>query len=279
MKHKTKLYLKRSILILVLMIVTLAFYHGLVIRHYVFETSKLDSETKLRLVTLADLHSHIYGHQQQDLIDKIKKAKPDIIVMVGDMIDDEAPITGMELLLEGLQGVAPMYYVTGNHEYWSGQIKEIKAFMRKYQVTVLEQEYKVLHVKGNKVILAGLDDVAGFEEESIWEIEAKMAFKELEHEEGYKILLSHRPDLVGVYKELPFDLVIAGHTHGGIIRIPCFSNGFFAANQKLFPDYVGGLYKEEGFNLVVSRGLSAEVIPPRLFNPPEITLIELIGEK
>ncbi len=279
MSHKMKLYLKRSILIVVLVIVTLAFYHGIVIRPYVFETSKLDSETKLRLVTLADLHSHIYGHGQQNLIDKIKKAKPDIIVMVGDMIDDEAPITGMELLLEGLQGVAPMYYVTGNHEYWSGHIKEIKQFMRKYQVTVLEHEYKVLNVKGKKVILAGLDDVAGFEEESLWEAQAKMAFNDLEHEMGYKILLTHRPDLVGVYKQLPFDLIIAGHTHGGIIRIPYLSNGFFAANQKIFPHYVGGLYKEEGFNLVVSRGLSAEIIPPRLFNPPEITLIELVGKE
>lgn len=262
-----------------LVIVTLALYHGIVIRPYVFETSKLDSKVRLRLVTLSDLHSHIYGEEQQDLINQIKKAEPDVIIMVGDMIDDEKPITGMRLLLEGLQGIAPMYYVTGNHEYWSGHIQEIKQFMRNYQVTILENEYQVMTIKGQKIILAGLDDVAGFEEENVWEAQAKKAFRGLEYQESYKILLTHRPDLVNVYKQLPFDLVIAGHTHGGIIRIPYLSNGFFAANQKLFPDYVGGLYKEEGLNLVVSRGLSSDIMPPRLFNPPEVTVIELVGNE
>lgn len=278
MQRQNKHYLRRSILIGMLVIVTLAFYHSIVIRSYVFENSKLDSQVRLRIVTLADLHSHIYGGKQQDLINQVKKAEPDVIVMVGDMIDDEKPITGMTLLLEGLQGLAPMYYVTGNHEYWSGHIEEIKQYMRNYHVTILENEYQAIHIKGQSLILAGLDDVAGFEEEALWEAQAKKVFEELESESNYKILLTHRPDLVSVYKQLPFDLVIAGHTHGGIIRIPYLSNGFFAANQKLFPDYVGGLYQEEGLNLIVSRGLSSDTMPPRLFNPPEVTVIELVGE-
>lgn len=278
MYDQKKHYLRRSILIGMLVIATLAFYHGIVIRSYGFRTSKLDTKVTLRLVTLADLHSHIYGREQQDLIRQIKKAEPDIIVMVGDMIDDEKPITGMTLLLEEIQGIAPIYYVTGNHEYWSGHIEEIKQYMRRYHVTILENEYQVITIKGQSLVLAGLEDVAGFGDEALWETQAKESFKQLEHESRYKILLSHRPDLVEVYKQLPFDLVIAGHTHGGIVRIPYISNGFFAANQKLFPDYVGGLYQEDDLNLIVSRGLSSDIMPPRLFNPPEVTVIELVGE-
>lgn len=278
MQSQKKHYLRRCILLGMLVIVALAFYHGIVIRPYLFETSKLDAKARLRIVTLADLHSHIYGREQRDLIRQIKKADPDIIVMVGDMIDDEKPITGMTLLLKELQGVAPMYYVTGNHEYWSGHIKEIKQYMRHYHVTILENGYEVVTLKGQSLILAGLDDVAGFQDEAMWETAAKEAFKELAHELGYKVLLTHRPDLVDTYKQLPFDLVLSGHTHGGIVRIPYISNGFFAANQKLFPDYVGGLYQEEGLNLIVSRGLSSDTMPPRFFNPPEVTVIELVGK-
>ena len=278
MKYRTKLQLKRISIVVLLVIGIFALYRGLVIKKYIIRTVELDEGTQIRVVALADLHSHVHGTNQQDLVNKIKNLKPDLIVMVGDMIDDEAPITGMTLLLKGLQGVAPMYYVTGNHEYWSGHIDEIKAYMRSYHVTVLEQEYQSLEIKGSKVILAGMDDITGFEDENLWELEAKTAFRALEEMSGYKILLAHRPEQVAIYKELPFDLVIAGHTHGGIIRIPYLCNGFIAANQKIFPAYVGGLYEEEDLCLIVSRGLSAEVIPPRLFNPPEVTVIDLKGK-
>ena len=279
MTRRLKLHLKRITIVVLLVLSVCAFYHGLIVKKYILKTTKLNEGTSIRLVALADLHNHIYGNNQQDLINKIKELRPDIIVMIGDMIDDEVSITGVDLLLKGLQDVAPMYYVTGNHEYWSGYIQDIKRYMESYHVTVLEQAYNRIEVKGSQLILAGIDDIAGFDNETDWALEAKVAFKPLWKEEGYKILLSHRPEQMTLYKALPFDLIIAGHTHGGIIRIPYLCNGFVAADQKLFPKYVGGLYREEGLNLVVSRGLSAEIFPPRLFNPPEITVIDLIGEE
>lgn len=279
MTRRLKLHLKRITIVVLLVLSVCAFYHGLIVRKYIFKTTKLNEGTSIRFVALADLHNHIYGNNQQELINKIKELRPDIIVMVGDMIDDEVPTNGVDLLLKGFQDVAPIYYVTGNHEYWSGYIQDIKRYMESYHVTVLEQAYNRIEVKGSQLILAGIDDIAGFDNETDWALEAKVAFKPLWKEEGYKILLSHRPEQMTLYKALPFDLIIAGHTHGGIIRIPYLCNGFVAADQKLFPKYVGGLYREEGLNLVVSRGLSAEIFPPRLFNPPEITVIDLIGEE
>ena len=277
MTGRLKLHLKRITIVVLLVLSVSAFYRGLIVKKYIIKTTKINEGTSIRLVALADLHNHIYGNNQQDLINKIIELRPDIIVMVGDMIDDEVPITGVDLLLKGLQKVAPMYYVTGNHEYWSGYIQDIKRYMESYHVTVLEKEYNRLEVKGSQLILAGIDDIAGFDNEKMWALEAKVSFDSLWKETDYKVLLSHRPEQVALYKELPFDLIISGHTHGGIIRIPYLCNGFVAADQQLFPKYVGGLYREEGFNLVVSRGLSAEVFPPRLFNPPEVTVIDLIG--
>ena len=99
-------------------------------------------------------------------------------------------------------------------------------------------------------------------------------------EEGYTILLAHRPERIGAYRQYPFDLVVSGHAHGGQWRIPGLLNGLYAPNQGLFPQYAGGCYDEDGMAFVVSRGLARESTRiPRLFNPPELVVVDLVPEE
>jgi predicted MPP superfamily phosphohydrolase len=134
---------KWIVLILMLSVLCVAaFYNGLTIKHYSITTTKFAAEKSIRAVLLADLHSHIYGKDQDKLIAKIIGQNPDIILLAGDIADDKVPIEGTRLLLEGIKDAAPIFYVSGNHEYWSGDIQKIKELIKSYGVTVLEDEYR-----------------------------------------------------------------------------------------------------------------------------------------
>lgn len=274
---------KRTLALITCLIAILmigAFYNGLVTRSYTVATNKTEPVETIRIVLIADLHSHIYGEKQKDIIGLIKKQKPDIIALAGDIADDVEPLIGTKQLLEGIEGLAPVYYVSGNHEYWSDDIKSIKALMREYGVFVLESSYDRIKVKNTDLIIAGVDDpeAARYEKTDIdWQEEMYRAFEVIENESCYKILLAHRPELANLYKALSFDLVLSGHSHGGQVIIPFILNGLFAPNQGWFPKYAGGIYKYEGMTHIVSRGVSFNPYIPRIFNPPEIDVIDIKG--
>ena len=253
-----------------------AFYNGLVIRKYSVSTDKFKAGEQARAVLISDLHSHIHGKNQSRLISKIESQYPDIILLAGDIADDGEPIKGTELLLEGISDIAPVFYVSGNHEYWSGDIKSIKETFRRYGVTVLEDEYTEVVVNGVSIIVAGIDDP----EWTRYEIKNSNApmdksFKELDSKNQFKILIAHRPEQIEVYKQYSFDLVVSGHAHGGQVRIPLLLNGLMAPNQGWFPKYAGGIYKHGGLVHVVSRGVSFNFRLPRIFNPPEVVVIDI----
>ncbi len=258
-----------------------AFYNGLVVRTYRITTDKLEPGQNVRILLITDLHSHIYGENQKDLVSLIKLQKPDIIALAGDIADDVAPVLGTELFLSNIKGIAPVYYVTGNHEYWSGDIERIKKIIRGYGVTVLEQNYERINLNGTSFIICGVDDPDSqmYEYGSLsWKDRMYSAFDELENETGYKILLSHRPERINVYKAFTFDLVLSGHAHGGQVRIPFILNGLYAPDQGWFPKYAGGIYSHGTLYHVVSRGVSYNPRLPRIFNPPEINVIDISGK-
>jgi len=275
LKEKTVLK-KMTILLLVLTLCIAAFYNGLTTRKFTINTDKFDPEKSIRAVLISDLHSHIYGENQNKLISKIKKQNPDIILLAGDIADDEVPIDGTKLLLDGIKNIAPIFYVSGNHEYWSYNIKNIKQLIRSYGVTVLEYEYKEITINGIPVVIAGIDDPDWivYEDDRPGK-SMDESFRELAFKNQFKILVAHRPEQIELYKKFPFDLVVSGHTHGGQIRIPFLLNGLFSPNQGLFPKYAGGMYKHDGLTHIVSRGVSFDPLLPRVFNPPEIVVIDI----
>ena len=266
---------------LLLIFLFAAFYNGLVVREYTVHTDKLNAGESVRIVLIADLHNHIYGQGQSKLVELIRNQNPDIIALAGDIADDEAPLQGTEMLLEGIKGLAPVYYVSGNHEYWSNDIRRIKEAIRQYDVAVLENGYDTITVNSSAIIIAGVDDPEVVKDEkpgSDWEEAFFGAFSGLRNEpEYYKVLLSHRPELVEIYQASAFDLVLSGHAHGGQVRIPFILNGLYSPNQGWFPKYAGGMYDHGSLTHIVSRGLSFNPRLPRIFNPPEVVVIDIKG--
>ena len=255
-----------------------ALWTGLVVRTYTLETAKLDQPVRLLLLT--DLHSTVHGRDQRALIDLVRAQAPDAVLLAGDIADDEVPNRGTELLLEAVAGKYPCFYVTGNHEFWAEDTEEILEMFRRYGVTVLAGTWSDLTVRGQTIRIFGVDDPEGFEAapgEAVpagWLEQWETCRAGLE-EGTFSVLLSHRPELTELYRGSGFDLVVSGHAHGGQVRVPLLLNGLYAPNQGFFPQYAGGLYDLDGTALAVSRGLSISRLP-RVFNPPEAVVIDLV---
>ncbi|KOA18285.1 putative metallophosphoesterase [Clostridium homopropionicum DSM 5847] len=231
-----------------------------------------------KIVHLSDLHNKTFGKNQKQLVDKIQKLKPDIIVFTGDIVDirryNEEPSI---LLIERLSKIAPVYYVPGNHEIGSGKLKNLQLRLEKAGAIVLRNESVRITKNKEQILISGIDDpnaVKGNknENEKI-QSEINLTYKE-EFKDNYRILLSHRPEKLSVYAKNKFDLVFSGHAHGGQVRIP-FIGGLIAPQQGFFPKYTSGKYIKESTVMIVSRGLGNSKAPVRVFNRPEIILTTL----
>ena len=247
----------------------------LTVRRYAVESGKIAAP--VRLAVLSDLHSCDYGEGQGELVDAVAAQAPDLVLLCGDMADDD-PALPEEKALEAVTALAarwPTYYVTGNHEFWSGRAEEIKEKLRDVGAVVLEGDCVPVTAAGQPLLIAGVDDPAAGEEE--WRAQLSRAAAGLDGA-AFSVLLSHRPERAEEYAGLGFDLVLAGHAHGGQWRIPGLINGLIAPNQGLFPKYAGGMYDLGGGTaMIVSRGLARESTRvPRLYNPPELVVVDVV---
>ncbi|WP_369902214.1 metallophosphoesterase [Bacillus manliponensis] len=243
------------------------------------ESDKIpEAFTGYRIVHLSDLHSKEFGDEQGRLVEKIKHLKPDVIFMTGDMVDadrydEEATIK----IAKQLAHTYPIYFVTGNHEAASGRYESFEKKLKEHSVNILRNEHAKLTKDGQHIYVLGIDDPlfqTGTDDEvDIMRNEIKAASEEIEQNE-FRMLLSHRPEHFPTYVEENVDLVFSGHAHGGQVRLP-FIGGLVAPGQGLFPEYTAGKYKQEDTSMVVSRGLGNSIIPQRVFNRPEIVLVEL----
>ena len=239
-----------------------------IVRHYTVESDKIDAP--VRLVVLADYHGCNYG---DGLIPAVEALHPDVVLLPGDIFDDGMPRAPSEALVRGLADRWPCYYVTGNHEYWTGEVGEICRIIEAAGVTVLDQDCAELTVNGQNINICGIPDPYAYvdTEDALARAAADI------QQEAFTILLAHRPELIEKYAATgAFNLVVSGHAHGGQVRIPLLVNGLYAPNQGWLPRYAGGLYEVDGTTLIVSRGLARESTGlPRVFNRPEIVVIDL----
>ena len=245
---------------------------------YVVDSPMIDvTENPISIAHISDLHSTIYPNEQQYLIDKIKVANPDLIFLTGDIADDYVDFKGTALLLDGIRDIAPIYYVTGNHEYWDKNFFEVNELIKDYGVIHLSDTYEIVEINGVMIAVCGIDDpdrYLHYEGDESFEVRFEKLDQAVDFD-GLKILLSHRPERIKEYVNSDFHIILSGHAHGGQVRVPFLINGLFAPNQGLFPKYAGGKYHLEGDKMFfVSRGLSVGNLP-RIFNPPEIVYIEL----
>ena len=252
------------------------FYCGLTVHRYTEYSKKITKHLRAALIT--DLHSTIYGSAQEPLLTAVHSHSPDLILMAGDIADHKVPHKGTLLLLEGLKGQYPCYYVTGNHEHWIHQIPDIKKMFTGYGVTVLGGRTIRTAIKGQPLIIGGVDDPHAFTD-SHHSVKLDSRWKEQfwrccsrTSPDIYSILLSHRPELTKYYRDSGFDLIVAGHAHGGQFRMPGCPGGLLAPHQGFFPRYAGGQYALGSTSLIVSRGLCINRLP-RIYNPPELVLV------
>ena len=364
---------KRSLVllgILLFIFALLAIYAPLRSQDYTITLPTATKPTKpITIALLSDLHSGRF--YQDEIIRALQEREVHLIALSGDMVDDEEDMQGAWEFFARLDSRAesnkvdssklakiPKFYVSGNHEFWSGEIAAIKQKLASYNVSVLDFSHPctTLSINGLEIAVFGVDDPyystyskpnqhinkavwdrakweGGFWEQEWQELVAStirsnracqtlestfskvdssktsqhnpthsptmtnlkpstnaqkvdsstesMATnqaRKVDSKADFSLLLSHRPEFIELFRSLPIDLILSGHTHGGQVRIPYLLNGLYAPNQGLFPTYAGGLYELDSSKrqyLVISRGLSLNYRLPRIFNPPEVVFITL----
>ena len=282
MKFRTK---QRKVLLAVFIIVGLyAFFKwqndSIVISEMVFKNDGVtESFDGYKILHISDLHNKEFGSNQNRLLSKIEMTDPDIIVITGDLIDSNH--TDIDVAMELINGaitIAPIYYVSGNHEASSGLYSNLKSKMENVGVVVLDdQKIEVFH--GNESIdiiglldptFSGSDSLEYGDDTEILNLLNTLS----EDNTNLKILLSHRTELFDLYSDSDVDLIFSGHAHGGQFRLP-FIGGLFAPGQGFFPELTEGIHTRNNVSMIISRGLGNSIVPVRIFNRPELIVVTL----
>lgn len=251
------------------------------ISKYEISSDKLpDGFVSYRIVQLSDLHSKEFGKDQSTIVGKISKLKPDLIVVTGDLVDARKyQIANGMTLMKKLTALAPVYYVNGNHEWGPGKFDSLEKKLTAAGVHVLRNTSETIKLGQGEIRLAGVDDPVFnneyVSESEVMEDQIHAVLAGMDNADGpFTVLLSHRPEQFAVFAQNKIDLTFAGHAHGGQIRLP-FIGGLFAPGQGFFPKYDGGKYIDGSSTMIVNRGLGNSIFPQRVFNRPEIVLVEL----
>lgn len=224
------------------------------------------------VVQLSDVHGALFGGDNEPLLKKVRAAAPDIIAVTGDLADADTDLPRADALLAGLRDIAPVYYVSGNHEWSDGVLGQLAGILEARGVRYLRNEYEVLERGGEAIVLAGVEDPNGRADQP----KPDELVKTLRQERpgDFVLLLGHRNYWVREYPALPVDLILCGHAHGGIIRLP-FAGGLLGQGRVWFPEYDAGLYESGSYRMLVSRGIGNSVAIPRFLNNPELVTVTL----
>ena len=263
------------VLAILVVLTLIALDERLILRTYTVVSPKLTAEVRLAVVT--DFHS---SDNADDVVAMVTSCAPDAVLMVGDMFDDDIanrPTERTLSLMRQLSAQYPCYYVSGNHEAWTGEMDALYQQTEEAGVTVLRMSSGVLTVRGQRIALCGVPDpyemvLSGAPDT---EEQRRQALEDVDSAD-FTVLLAHRPELLAKYAQFPLDLVVSGHAHGGQVRIPGVLNGLYAPNQGWFPKLAGGAYTQDGTTLIVSRGLAVRTRLPRIFNRPEVVLVRCV---
>ena len=225
-----------------------------------------------KVVQLSDLHGMRFGAENRRLVELVRQQEPDIIVLTGDIAGKEGALDNVEPLLTGIEGLAPTYYVNGNHEWADGCVEEIEALMKSHGVTCLSNEIELLYRGEDSIAIVGAEDPNGRADMiKPWGLSLRLGELYSDH---FSLWLAHRNDYVQMYSDIGTDLILCGHGHGGIVRLP-FVGGLLNVNRSFGAEYESGVYSTPHFQMVVSRGLGNSIPVPRLFNRPELVAVTL----
>ncbi len=255
---------------------------------YTIRSSRLPQDFEgYRIAHLSDLHGAMYGNGNTLLIQEILKAKPNLIVMTGDMADSQKnSIPQFIDLCRKLGSDFPISYIPGNHEQSLKKqaYTEILEAITQYGVNILENRHDAVKWKKSVLNLYGLVTPMAYYKDPLKEYRRGIHFSAKDTEQAlgkvdpscYNILLAHNPLYYPSYHQWGADLTLSGHIHGGIIRIPGLG-GLLSPDVSFFPKYDGGHFETDGRHLIVSRGLGNNFLF-RINNPPELVIITLSRE-
>ena len=275
--------LRRVLLFLIFILFCVGFFHwsnhSLQVQRFTFTSPRLPAGFDgCVIVQLSDLHGALFGEDNRDLLKVVAKERPDYIFLTGDLLDQyrATPHSYAVSLGGALADIAPTYFVTGNHEWALPDVPGLKRKLEEAGVQVLTNEYTVLARDGDNAVLAGIDDPNGYADQKTPEEvaeEVRAAF-----DAPFWMLLAHRNNYFeDEYCRLGADLVISGHGHGGLVRLP-FTDGLVSVERTFFPSYTAGFYQAGGADLFVSRGLGNSGRTFRLFNRPQVAVLTLKRE-
>lgn len=284
--------IKKLIIVMILLIFIITFCYwqnnNIVVTNIDYVNSKIPSGFNgYKILQISDLHNKKFGANQKNLISLTKEINPDIIVITGDLIDSRRTnkdnMNIATSYIKSAVDIAPVYYVSGNHESRSDLYEELKIIFEEYGVINMDNTYKNIQLNGVTISLLGLADICFNPIDNYEYPNSPFSFDEIlrnlktKSKNNFTILLSHRPELITLYAKENIDLVFSGHAHGGQIRLP-FLGGIIAPDQGFFPQYTNGIHRLNSTSLVISRGLGNSLAPQRIFNRPELVVVTLSNE-
>jgi len=275
--EKKKIFGRRIVvsLLIICLFVPFAVWqtNSIEVTEFTYANPKIPADFEgFKIVQLSDVHNKSFGKDQSKLLKLIEEARPDVIVITGDLIDDNTRnLDSIEALFAGTAAIAPVYYVEGNHDRVPEYYKSVRNIAKQHGVIFLENEEVTLTRNQSAIKLAGIADPMHFSSEAEYEDALK---KLMGQGDEFTILLSHRPERIELYEKYGADVCFTGHAHGGQIALP-FIGPVIAPQQGLFPEYTSGMYQSGDTTMFVNRGLGTVVIPVRLFARPQIVCVTL----
>ena len=279
-----------AVILVVLVWIMLYDSNRFVVRHYSLRDQRIKKPVKA--VVLADLHNKRYGKENECLLQAIDEIRPDMILIAGDILTAK-PKASLETavdLLTKLAGKYPIYYGNGNHEHrlklypenYGDMAERYEEALQKIGIRRLVNEHTVLEESGICIYGSEIDKLY-YKRFGIQPMDPEYLKSLLGQPsaEKYTILIAHNPDYFPKYADWGADLVLAGHVHGGMVRVPIWGKGVVSPNVRLFPKYDGGEFTLGKTRMLLSRGLGMHTIPIRLFNPGEVLEVDLlpVGEE
>ena len=255
-------------------------YYKVEITDYEILSTKIKND--VNIVMIADVHDH-HCKVKDEIVDRIKQLKPDIILCAGDFIDNESESDKSTIeFLDSLTEIADVYFSLGNHELEYPDSKELIEDIENTGAKVLDKEYQDIEVNGNMIRIGGMYDYAFSQETGDIDQETMKSdvynfLTEMKQTPSFQLMMAHRPDsfIFGKAYKWDFDLVVSGHYHGGQVILP-YVGGLYARELGWFAEVDYGHYKLKDMDMIVTRGISSsDETFPRFNNPPEIVSITL----
>lgn len=304
--------MKKKILVIILIIILLIIGINIILNNcivttrYTIQNNKINNDLSgYKIVQISDVHSIRNENKKEKIIEKVKKEKPNIIFVTGDLIDtdyyseqnsmyQQEKITQIEKLtldfMKELVNIADVYFIYGNHELVlldDPVNNEFVVPLNEMGITILNNKLDTIQINNTSINLVGVQDPSTLYKDKKYAYignnnkeKTKAILDDLItnndefNNDNFTILLAHRPEFFDLYSNYDIDIAFTGHTHGGLIRLPII-RGAYSRAEGIFPDYSVGRYNKENFTMIINSGIGYSEIPIRIFNPPEIVVTTL----